>query len=65
MSQHVIKKDKLQYIISHPYGNCKQRVGVKSGMKLTYITQKNNLPWELKQCGLSDVEIDQLTIKES
>ena len=56
MSEHTIKRDRFQYVVFHPFGDCKQRKGNRAGIKYTYITQKENLPWELGQCGLSAEE---------
>lgn len=58
--KHFIKRDRFQYVVFHPWGDCKQRRGDRSGMKYTYITQKENLPWELNQCGISPEEQSQL-----
>lgn len=60
MKNHEIKRDKFQYIIKHPWG-CPQRVGDRSGMNYTYITQRVNLPWELRQCGMTETEILAMT----
>lgn len=55
MSEHTIKRDRFQYVVFHPWG-CPQRKGDRAGTKYTYITQKENLAWELGQCGLSAEE---------
>jgi hypothetical protein len=60
MKSHEIKRDKFQYIIKHPWG-CPQRKAFESEGKYTYITQKVNLPWELRQCGMSEAEIGAFT----
>lgn len=59
MNAHTIKRDKYQWIISHPWG-CKQRKGMDSSMRQTFITRKENLAWDLGQCGLSKEELASL-----
>ena len=56
---HKIGKDPYQWIIFHPK-SCKQRAKHTVTRQYTYITQKENLPWELGQCGLSAEEQSQL-----
>ena len=63
MNPHEIKQDHFQYVIFHPWG-CPQRRAFETGGKYTYITQKENLPWELKQCGMTDTEIMESMNKE-
>ena len=57
---HKMGRDMWQFVIRHP-NTCKQREKATITGEYTYITQKNNLPWELRQCGMTDTQINELT----